>query len=113
MLPMPLDEPVVQKDGAKIWYKNGIVHREDGPAVERANGTQEWFFDGVRPCENGPAVIFPDGGRKWFQHGKELTESEFKDIRRGGIEEMGQQFHDGTRRPVQVRKHPLKLGKKK
>jgi hypothetical protein len=34
----------------KIWIENGVVHREDGPAV-----------------------IFPDGVYRWYLRGKELT----------------------------------------
>jgi len=40
---MPEDGRVSQSDGTVIWYNNGVVHREDGPAIERANGTLEWF----------------------------------------------------------------------
>lgn len=30
----------------KKWYRHGILHREDGPAVECLNGNSEWYFDG-------------------------------------------------------------------
>ena len=32
----------VYEDGSKFWILNGGAHREDGPAIERANGTKEW-----------------------------------------------------------------------
>jgi hypothetical protein len=42
-------------NGTKIWYLNGLLHREDGPAIERpdgvgpmADGSKEWFLDGKR-----------------------------------------------------------------
>lgn len=35
-------------DGTKIWWKNGIRHREDGPAVEYTNGDIEWYLYGRR-----------------------------------------------------------------
>lgn len=25
---------LIYKDGTKMWYKNGYLHREDGPAIE-------------------------------------------------------------------------------
>ena len=33
-------------DGTKLWYLNGKLHREDGPAAERATGTNLWFLNG-------------------------------------------------------------------
>ena len=100
---MPEDGPVVQADGATIWYKNGIVHRDDGPAVELPNGTREWYSEGVRHRDDGPAaLISPDGDRRWFEHGKELTESEFNDMRQRAINEIGEQFHKGTSRKTPI-----------
>lgn len=34
------------KPGDKFWYKFIDLHREDGPAVERADGSVEWWFNG-------------------------------------------------------------------
>ena len=33
-------------DGTKIWYLNGKLHREDGPAVECADGNKYWYLNG-------------------------------------------------------------------
>ncbi len=30
----------------KCWYKDGKIHREDGPAIEWTNGEKEWWFEG-------------------------------------------------------------------
>ena len=58
-------------NGNKIWYLNGKYHREDGPAIERADGTKYWFLNGKelteaefnkklkKPCNN--KVIEIDG----------------------------------------------------
>jgi hypothetical protein len=27
------------------WYKNEVLHREDGPAVEYANGNKQWYLN--------------------------------------------------------------------
>jgi hypothetical protein len=31
-------------NGAKAWYLNGKIHREDGPAVEYTNGNKYWWL---------------------------------------------------------------------
>jgi len=40
----------------EIWYKNGKLHREDGPAV---NGPflEKWYNNGKLHREDGPAVV--------------------------------------------------------
>ncbi len=32
--------------GTKYWYKNGKLHREDGPAIEWADGEKRWWLEG-------------------------------------------------------------------
>ena len=32
----------VDKNGNRSWLVNGKLHREDGPAIEKANGYKEW-----------------------------------------------------------------------
>jgi len=44
----------VHPNGAKHWFLNGNLHREDGPAIES-----------------------PDGEKYWYLEGEELTEEEF------------------------------------
>jgi len=67
----------VDDDGDVFWYKSGtdILHREDGPAVERNDGIKEWFQDGKRHRENGPAVTYPDGFKAWWQNGQRHREN--------------------------------------
>ncbi len=38
----------VWPSGSKEWYLNGKYHREDGPAVERANGDKVWYLNGKK-----------------------------------------------------------------
>ena len=35
-----------RNNGDKYWYKNGELHREDGPAIEYGNGYKEWYING-------------------------------------------------------------------
>jgi hypothetical protein len=60
--------------GTKVWYFNGKLHREDGPAVEYPNGTKVWYFNGVLHREDGPAIEFPDGNKYWYINGEKFIE---------------------------------------
>ena len=33
-------------NGDKEWYLNGLLHREDGPAIEDADGFKYWCLNG-------------------------------------------------------------------
>jgi hypothetical protein len=46
----------VYGDGDFTWYINGKRHRLDGPAVKWGND-MEWWIEGKRSCLKGPAVI--------------------------------------------------------
>ena len=59
---------IVDKD--KFWYKDGDLHREDGPAIEYSNGTEEWYKDGKLHREDGPASVDADGSKSWYKDGK-------------------------------------------
>jgi len=63
-------EPPVDADGAKRWYRDGKLHREDGPAIEWASGTKEWCRDDKLHREDGPAVVHADGDKRWYRDGK-------------------------------------------
>ncbi len=56
-------------DGNLIYSKDGLFHREDGPAVIHANGTKEWYINGNRHREDGPAVIHAIGTKEWWVNG--------------------------------------------
>jgi hypothetical protein len=61
------DGPAVEyADGDKMWYLNGQLHREDGPAVEWINGDEEWYLNGMRHREDGYAVIYRDEVEYWI-----------------------------------------------
>ena len=65
-----------------IHYYNDLnqYHREDGPAIERANGSKRWFRNGQYHREDGPAVELADGTKHWYFRGKYIdckTNEEF------------------------------------
>lgn len=37
-----------EEDGKVSYYKDGLLHREDGPAVEDPYSGDEWWFDDVQ-----------------------------------------------------------------
>jgi hypothetical protein len=48
---------------AKVWFKNGMFHREDGPAMVYDNGEQRWFVNNIYHRLDGPARIIPPNAR--------------------------------------------------
>ena len=61
-------------DGTKYWHLDGKLHREDGPAIECARGTKYWHLDGKLHRENGPAVERTDGTKHWYLNGERHRE---------------------------------------
>jgi len=43
---MSQPEMKVWPNGAKFWYLNDVLHREDGPAIETPNGEKFWYLHG-------------------------------------------------------------------
>ena len=60
--------------GTKKWYKNGKLHREDGPAIERADGYKKWYKNGKLHREDGPAIEWAGRAKHWYQHGEFIRE---------------------------------------
>lgn len=64
------DGPAIEwYDETKEWCQNGLLHREDGPAIERYNGDKEWFLNGKRHREDGPAIERYNGYKEWWLYG--------------------------------------------
>lgn len=51
---------------SKEWYKNGKLHREDGPAIEYSNGKKEWWIEDARHRVDGPACEYSSGYKEWW-----------------------------------------------
>ena len=70
--------PAVERaNGEKWWYKDGLLHRTDGPAVEYADGSKLWYQNGQLHRTDGPAVEWADGDEFWYINGRMMTEYEF------------------------------------
>ena len=70
----------VYSDGAKSWYLNDQLHREDGPAVEYADGSKFWYLNDQLHREDGPAVEWDNGTKYWYLKGKRVTEEEHESL---------------------------------
>ena len=53
-------------DDAIRFYKNGRLHREDGPAIIYSSGSKFWYLNGLRHRESGPAVTIYSGDNYWY-----------------------------------------------
>ena len=60
--------------GCKGWYKDGVPHREDGPAILSSDGSVLWYKDGELHREDGPAEITESGDQFWFKNGQQHRE---------------------------------------
>jgi len=58
--------------GNERWYKNGIPHRDNGPAVIFNDGCQYWYKNGKYHREDGPAVIWSNY-QAWYLDDKRYS----------------------------------------
>jgi len=70
---------------AKICVHNGKIHKRGSPAVYWDNGGTEWFLDGLLHREDGPAIIvygiliWGINGKKFYNEKKwEIALREYK-----------------------------------
>jgi hypothetical protein len=56
----------INQQGTKLWYLNGELHCEDGPAVERTNGDKQWWLNGELHRIDGPAIENANGIKYWY-----------------------------------------------
>lgn len=68
--------PEYGPDGTERYFKNGVFHRVDGPAITYPNGAKSWYQYGHLHRTNGPAVERADGSKEWWLNGEyyEATE---------------------------------------
>ena len=52
-------------DNSIRYYKNGLYHREGGPALEFPNGNKYWYINGLVHREDGPATEHSNGFKNW------------------------------------------------
>lgn len=69
-----MTNPYLDAFGAKYWYQDGFLHREDGPALITETGVKHWIIVGKRHRVDGPAIEFEQdpSHNKWYINGKEI-----------------------------------------
>ena len=71
------DGPAVEWfNGDKDWYLNGKLHREDGPAIESVTSNKLWYLNGKLHREDGPAIECDNGDRAWWLNGELYGEND-------------------------------------
>lgn len=94
------DLPAIRySDGTNMWYKNGLKHRGNNPAVIGDNH-EEWWLDGKPHREGGPAIVRPDGSKRWYVNGELHREDGPAVIRADGSNEW---WINGEVQPVDLR----------
>jgi hypothetical protein len=65
-----INGPAVERaNGDKLWYQNGKLHRVDGPAADYASGDKHWYLNGLRHRIGGPAFTLNNGRNHWYKDG--------------------------------------------
>lgn len=61
-----------------LWRdEDGLLHREDGPAIIMQNGTKYWYCRGYLHREDGPAIINVFGEPpQWYLNGQNMQNFE-------------------------------------
>ena len=74
-----MSEPIMEidEDGTKRWLLNGLLHREDGPAIELASGSKSWYINGELHREDGPAIELASGYMRWYINGCPYSKEEY------------------------------------
>ncbi len=60
-------------EGWKLAYahETAVYFKLDGSGFEiSASGRREWHYDGLLHRDDGPAIISADGLKFWYQHGR-------------------------------------------
>ena len=68
-MPLPVNKKIINNERGTFWIVNGLIHREDGPAIEYSNGTKEWYINGKRHRLDGPAIEYANGSKLWYPNG--------------------------------------------
>jgi len=97
---MSYDGPVDLGDKT-VWFKNGAIHREDGPAIEFNDGRKLWALNGKEVTEQEAAAC----RQEFLRQARELSDKLWQSHQ---IEQIGQAFHKGLASDLPV-KGPLKL----
>lgn len=92
------DGPAIDDPDNKSWYMNGLSHREGGPAIEDlCNQKYWWYKDGFLHRADGPAVEYPDGTKWYYLNGVRLSEEDFNRINDIAYYHDGKKYYSKTK----------------
>ena len=74
-------QPCCLEKTAEWRDKDGLWHRDNGPAAIYPDGTRAWYQHGKLHRDDGPAAIFSDGTQEWYWLGKWINEEEHVRLR--------------------------------
>lgn len=67
---------VYPKSRQWLWYLNGMIHRDDGPAIKYHDGEFRWYHGGLLHREDGPAKAnFKLNKYTWYRRGERYEAS--------------------------------------
>jgi hypothetical protein len=99
---MPADGPL-ELDDRIVWFKNGNIHREDGPAIEFKDGRKLWALKGQEVTEQEAAAHRLENERRQV---RELSDQMWESHEA----EQQRQYHTGLNDKISV-DHALSLKK--
>jgi arabinogalactan endo-1,4-beta-galactosidase len=59
------------------YYRGYLVHRENGPSIERGNRDEEWWLNGKKHREGGPAILLDNRYKEWWLSGMKYSEQKY------------------------------------
>ena len=60
--------------GVTIWFVDGQIHKQDGPAMIFPDGDKVWFDHDKKHRIDGPAFIGNNGKHEWWINEVHITE---------------------------------------
>jgi hypothetical protein len=66
-------------NGSITYRVKDLLHSEEHPAVQRTDGYQAWYRHGMKHREDSPAVTFGTGAKQYWLRGKKVTKAVAQD----------------------------------
>jgi hypothetical protein len=67
--------------GVEYYYKNGVPHRETGPAIVYSTGTEYWYTNGNLNRLEDAAVVCSDGHKEYWVNGINIKANNMQEFR--------------------------------
>ena len=74
---MENEKEIKWKDGSGFPITIEFINNSPTQAIVRGGGAKYWYLNGQLCREDGPACEYASGDKYWYINGQELTEEEF------------------------------------